>query len=219
MKKKFTQKIKIRIFIYSLLIILGIFLGYKIFSEKYITPKSWQLSEDSNDFKFLSEENIISEMKTANKIIPLEVDITHTIIIDESFGKWDVFKKMKKIHYFVHCSYAIDLSEASSKDIKIDKEKNSLNIILKKPFVYTMSINEEKTVYEAPTLGLLRFGDISLSPEEYGSVKKSINKSLEEKLNSPEIFDKAIENSKLCLKSLFSQVISKDTIINITFKE
>lgn len=219
MKKHFVKKVKVRIFICSLLIVVGIFLGYKMFSKKSITPDAWQLSQDDSNFKFLSEENIINEMKNANKIIPLEVDITHSITIDESYGQWEIFKKAKKINYFVHCAYAIDLSSVSTDDIKIDKTTNTLSISLQKPYVYNMTIDEEKTVYEAPTLGLLRFGDISLSPEEYGSIKKSINKSLEEKLNSTELYDKAIENSITCLESLFSQVISKDTVINVTFKE
>lgn len=219
MKKNFLTRLKVKILISSILIIFGLFLGYKIFSKKSVTPESWQLSQDSNDFKFLSEENIINEMKNANKIIPLEIDVTHSIVIDDSFGSWEVFKKAKKINYYVSCSYAVDLSNIVSNDIKINKETNTIDISLPKPFVYSISIDEDKTVYEAPTLGLLRFGDISLSPEEYGVIKKTINKSLEEKLNSPDIYDKAVENSIACLKSLFSQVISKDTVINVTFKE
>ncbi|MGL4773220.1 MAG: DUF4230 domain-containing protein [Clostridium sp.] len=201
-------------------ILAGIFLGYKLFKEKNVSPEKWTLSESNNgSIKFLSEDNIVEEINSVNKIIPLEIDITHSIVIDDSWGDWSIFQKAKKINFLVHCSYAIDLTTLTKDDVDLNKLNNTITLTLNKPYVYSMQIDEDKTVYESPKLGLLRFGDIDLSPEEYGVIKKNIEKSLQDKLNSKELYDKAIENSQTCLKSIFSQIFSQDFVINVTFKE
>ncbi|MGL5151768.1 MAG: DUF4230 domain-containing protein [Clostridium sp.] len=220
MFKNFFKKRPFKISFALFFILFGLFLGYKLFKEKNTSPERWTLSEnDTGSIKFLSEDSIIDEMKSVKKIIPLEIELTHSVVIDDSWGSFGIFKKAKKINFLVTCSYAVDLTNLSKDDIDLNKTNNTITLSLNKPYVHSMQIDENKTVYESPDLGLLRFGDIELTPEEFGSVKKNIEKSLIEKLNSEKLYNEAIKNSEECLKSIFSQIFSTDFVINVNFKE
>lgn len=95
-----------------LILILVITFGYfKIFkksSKTYIVPNA-----ANSNLKIASEETIINKIHEVNKLIPLQLDLKENMIIDNSWGEFDIFKKIQRIHYFGVGSYSIDLSTLS----------------------------------------------------------------------------------------------------------
>ncbi|MBE6053110.1 MAG: DUF4230 domain-containing protein [Clostridium sartagoforme] len=206
--RKIRKIIKLSCFI---LILLGSII---LFIRLYFFNSS------SNDtiLNINTEESIIKEMKNTSKIIPLEVELSKIITIDKSWGDLEVFKKYKRIKFFANCSFYIDLSNLKEDDIIIDKNLKSLSATIPSPKIFSIDIIRDKTIYEDSSNGLLRFGEITLTSEEFELIQEDIHKSFESTLNEKEIYDKAISSSKISLTKLFSQIIGDDMSINIYFK-
>lgn len=202
------------------MIVFGIFLGYKIFVSPKEPAKQWNLADNTkNSVKFISEESLINEIRNVNKIIPLEVEFSESIVIDESWGTFSAFKKFKKIKFFANCSYSVDLLNISEDDIRINKLKNEVELSLNPPEVFSIDLDEDKTTYEEVNNGIFRFGDVNLTSEEYGIIEKEVSKSFERKMADPEIYDKAVANTTSALETLLNQLTNSTLSVKVTFKE
>lgn len=206
--KKFIKFICI-ISILFITIICVINLNWKNISRDYKNMES---------INIITEENLINEIKNTNKIIPLEVELSKLITIDKSIGNIDVFEKYKRIKFFANCSYYIDLSNLTDEDIQMDERNTTLNITIPSPEIFSINIIRDKTVYEDTSNGLLRFGDIKLTSEEFDTIQEEVYTSFNETLQSEEIYDKAISSSRLSLTNLIKQIVGKDIEINVSFK-
>lgn len=193
------------------LLVCKLFLGYRSQANS---------SNHSNidNIKIISEESLVKEIKNVNKIIPLEVELSKTVTIDKSWGELEILKKYKRIRFFANCSYSIDLSQITTDDINIDNKNKELNIILTKPEIFSININREKTEYEESSNGLLRFGEIKLTSEEFDLIQEEVNKGFEETMKSDEIYNKVISNAKISLEKLLDQITEDKMNINISFK-
>lgn len=125
-------------------------------------------------------------------------------------------KKVKGITFYGKGSYSLDFSNIDKGNIKIDKSQNSISITLPKPIVEDVTIYEEKTVYETTTNGLLRFGDIKLSPEQTISISKEVKKLMKDKMVEDELYSSAETNAKSSIEKLLRPLFpNESTIINI----
>jgi hypothetical protein len=174
--------------------------------------------ENIKNINIITEENLINEIKNTNKIIPLEIELSKLITIDKSLGTLDLFEKYKRIKFFANCSYYIDLSNLTDDDIQMDEKNTTLNITIPSPEIFSINILRDKTIYEDTSNGLLRFGDIKLTSEEFDSIQEEVYTSFNETLQSEEIYDKAISNSKISLTNLIKQIVGKEVEVNISFK-
>lgn len=194
-----------------MLIFLGIFIDYTIFVTPSKAKKQWILPDVSGDgVKYLTEESIINNINQTSLLIPLEVELSETITVDDSWGDFDIFKKYKRITYTSDCSYIIDLSNISSSDLNMNSNTREVELKIKKPEVYTININNDKTIYEEAVTGLLRFGDIQLNAEEYGIIEREIKKRLNDEMNSKELYDKACDASNSSLDKLLKNILGED---------
>lgn len=214
-KNKLKNRIRnffIIFFILSLtLLVCKLFFNYKY--KRDINNLS-----DSNTFKIISEESLLKEIKNVNKIIPLEVELSKIITIDKSWGNLEVFQKFKRIKFFANCSYSIDLSNLTTNDINIDSKKNELSINFPNPQIFSINIDKEKTVYEDSSNGLLRFGEIKLTSEEFNIIQNEVQKSFEETMKDDEIYEKVLSDSKVSIENLLNQITDKKMSISIYFK-
>lgn len=103
--------------------------------------------------------------------------------------------------------------------MKLNKLKNEIELTLSPPEVFSIDLNEDKTVYEEVTNGFLRFGDVSLTSEEYGVIEREVSKSFEKKMKDPEIYDKAVLNTTLALEKILTQITNNNSTIKVIFKE
>lgn len=207
---KLIRKIKK---IMKILLLILIFLIITFLIIKFNMIKD---SREKKTLNITTEEILINEIKSASKIIPLEVELSKTMTIDKSWGNLEVFQKYKRIKFYANCSFYIDLSNLDKEDISLDE--NNLTITIPNPQIFTIDIIREKTAYEDSTNGLLRFGEIMLTSEEFEEIQEEVYKSFEDTLSGKDIYDKAISNSKISLTNLFRQIIGDDIIVNILFK-
>jgi Protein of unknown function (DUF4230) len=157
-------------------------------------------------------------MKEVNKLITLELELSQMVTIDKSLGNLELLKKYKKVTFFADCSYYIDLSKISNEDIIIDSSKGILTLTVPKPEVYDISINEDKTTFEESENGLLRFGEIKLSTEEFNNLQNGVNISFEEKLKADDIFKEALSRSKSSVETWLNNLINEKVKVYLYFK-
>lgn len=182
-----------------------------IFVSPFKGSKQWILPDASgNGVKYLTEESIINSINEKSLLIPLEIELTEKITIDDSWGSWSIFEKYKNITFFANCSYSIDLSQISSENLKINSNTREVNLAISKPSIYSISINHDKTVYEEAQTGLLRFGDINLTAEEYGIIEREIKKKITDKMTSEELATQAKLASDKALDGLFVSILGEN---------
>ena len=215
--KLFKNRKKVKKFIKFICVILLIFIAII-----FVNNSNWKhiskYQERIDDINIFTEKNLINEIKNTNKIIPLEVELSKIITIDKSLGNLQVFEKYKRIKFFANCSYYIDLSQLKDEDIQMDEKNIKLNITIPSPEIFSINILRDKTIYEDTSNGLLRFGDIKLTSEEFDIIQDEVYKSFKETLEDKEMYDKAISNSELSLTNLINQIVGKDIEISISFK-
>lgn len=97
----------------------------------------------------------------------------------------------------------------------MNSKTREVELKIKKPEVYTININNHKTIYEEAVTGLLRFGDIQLNAEEHGIIEREIKKRINDEMNSKELYDKACDASNSSLDKLLKNILGED--IKTTF--
>lgn len=210
-RNKLKSCLKLLLILSLVLLICKLFLGSK--SQLNRTEKI-----NINNLKISSEESLIREIRNVNKIIPLEVELSQVITIDKSWGDFEIFQKFKRIKIFAKCSYSIDLSQITTDDINIENEKNEITVSLSKPEIFSINIDRDKTVYEDASNGLLRFGEIKLTSEEFEAMQSEVYKNFETTMKTDDIYNKVISNTKVSLEKLIDQVTKEKMDVYISFK-
>ena len=166
----------------------------------------------------ISEKSIINEVKSVSKLVPLEIELMNTVIIDKSILDFDALKKSKSITFFALCSYSVDLSSLTTEDIFLDSENKIINLYIPSPKVYSIEILDDKTIYEDSQLGFLRFGDILLSSEEYGIILDLVTTEFENNMKSSDLINQAVNNTSIILEDLLKKLTYTEYSIHIKLK-
>lgn len=138
--KKKTLNVFKKIFLVLLILLVFIYIKYPTKIQKLL-PQS--LNIQSNNI--LTEDTIINKIKDVNKLIPLEIELSQTLTVDNTYFNLDIFKKSKKITFFANCSYSIDFSSLSNNNIKINNSTKDIKITVPKIDIFSIDIDENKT--------------------------------------------------------------------------
>ncbi|MDD3224323.1 MAG: DUF4230 domain-containing protein [Clostridium sp.] len=192
------------LFLIVLCLIIGSFALYKFYDSSNSHP--WTISKtQDNSKRFISKETIVKSIKQKQKLITTEVNMNETIAIDNSWGDLAVFKKVQDIDFVGTGIYTIDLSKLSSNNIDI--KNNIIKVSIPKPSVESITLDENKTVYNKTDRGLLRFGEIKLSTEDHDQLLKTVKEKMNDKMLEKPYYDTAINNSKKSMISLLNSII------------
>ena len=215
-KKKSKFKLhKLLLYLLSLLIfcLLILFFKYPSKFQKLLPYFHSYKIESSN---ILSDDILINEIRNVNKLIPLEVELSETLTIDNTYFNLDIFKKSKKITFFANCSYSIDFSTLSTNNIKIDNSNKEIYITIPKIDIFSIDIDENKTIYGDTEVGLLRFGDLKLSSEEINEIYINANDMFSKKMNNQDFYTQTLKNAENSLESLLFNLTGEHYDINLT---
>lgn len=83
----------------------------------------------------------------------------------------------------------------------------TIYINVPKPEIKSITINEEKTSYETEK-GILRFGEITLSPAENQIMTQKVKERMKEKLSESDMINKALINTKKSIKEIILSVLN-----------
>lgn len=196
-KKKNTSNVFKKIFLFLLILLVFIYIKYPTKIQKLL-PQS--LNIQSNNI--LTEDTIINKIKDVNKLIPLEIELSQTLTVDNTYFNLDIFKKSKKITFFANCSYSIDFSSLSNNNIKINNSTKDIKITVPKIDIFSIDIDENKMIYGDTEVGFFRFGDLKLSSEEINELYSSANDMFRKQMNNQNFFNQTLQNSQKSLEAL-----------------
>ncbi|GFZ34208.1 hypothetical protein CSC2_47340 [Clostridium zeae] len=198
---------------------LGCYISYKVIEDKD-KPKITKILPSSSNTKlsFITEESIVDKIQKVSKLVVVEVDLNEKMVIDNSWGDWDVFKKLQRVDYYGKGSYSIDLSSIDNSKVKIDKLNKVVTIYLPKPTANTPSIDYDKTTFESTEKGLLRFGDIKLTKDESAVIDKEVIARMDNKLKEATIYDVATKNGQDTVQNLIKPIVDDNVKINVIFE-
>ncbi|SHK50095.1 Protein of unknown function [Clostridium cavendishii DSM 21758] len=216
---KLKKKVITIFFFATIFLCIGIFISYKfMFHNKKIDNTVSIPFIQNQSVKYITEETVVSKLKNTQKILPLEAEISETMIIDNSWGDCELFKKIKTIKYFALATYTLDLSNFTKSNVSIDQSNKKITLNLDKPILNSINLLNDKTTYETTNNGTLRFGELKLSPEELNSIEKQALKQMSEKSNEDSLVKLAEENSKSLLNNIINSINNSDMLIEINFK-
>jgi hypothetical protein len=207
------MKVRTKLKLVFLLIVIcvgsGFYIAYRIFDNSHKATQTWTVPNPSTPSKkFITQETLINQLQQKQELIPLEVDLTERVTLDNSWGTLDLFKKIQSIYFEGKGIYSLDLSRLYSESASIDNVKKRIAIRIPKPTVKTISIEEQKTKYETPQNGLLRFGEIKMSAEEFQTMVSEAKTRMTEKLNGDDLYNKAMQSSEEAVSSLVKAILS-----------
>lgn len=200
-------------------IVLGFYIGYKIFASSKDSSKTWIVPDASNiSKKFITEETLVNEIHQKQQLITMEVNMTEKITLDDSWGSLEIFKKVQSINYFGTGTYVVDLSDLKAENIEINNDSKKITVKVSKPSVKSVVIDEEKTEYRTPENGLLRFGEIKLTPEENQVLLKNVKEKMKNKMLQEDFLSQASKASEETLKNLVQTIIQNNTKSDYTIE-
>lgn len=194
---------------------LGFYGAYKLWASPKKETKQWVVPNlKDTSHKFFTEEALIQNIVQKQEMITTEVELNQKTSIDDSWGNVIAFKKIQHIYFYGRGIFVVNLSNITKDSISING--NKLTLTVPKPYIKSINIDEEKTVYETPEKGVFRFGEIKLTPEEYEVMMTEAKGSMKEKLSSGQIYEDAVKNSEISISKFVQSLFSEDTKNNYT---
>lgn len=195
------------IILIAISLILGFTICYKYFVKSRIKSLPGMAKNIENmSRKAITSEAIVNKIHEKKDLITMEVDLSDRVVLDDSWGNFDIFKKVTYIDFCGKGIYTIDLSKLKGENITIQPNVKTIYISVPKPEIKSVNIDEEKTIYETEK-GAFRFGEIKLSPPENQIITKKVKERMKEKLMEPDMLNKALANTEKSVKDLIGSVV------------
>ena len=200
------------IFLIISCVILGIFLGYRIFVEPKKEKATWVVPNINNPSKkFITKDALVNEIRQKQDLITLEVDMNENVVLDNSWGTLSVFKKMQTINFFGQGIYTVDLSKLQPGKVSLEDKTNKITIKVPLPKIKAIDIDNQKTIYQSPDNGFLRFGEIKLTPAESETMQATVKEKMIKKLSEDEYRDKAKKSAEETIIKLVQSIVGTES--------
>ena len=111
------------------------------------------------------------------------------------------YDKNKKTHNQLN-NKVIESNEDLDNNIKINNSTKDIKITVPKIDIFSIDIDENKTIYGDTEVGFFRFGDLKLSSEEINELYSSANDMFRKQMNNQNFFNQTLQNSQKSLEAL-----------------
>lgn len=200
------------LFLLILGIITGFYFSYKLFLEPKQAAPTWVLPEvQETTKKFITEETLINQIQQKQQLITMEVEMSEMVTLDDSWGTIDIFKKTQGVKFYGIGTFIVDLSSLHKENISVDNNSYKVSLKIPQPTVKSVELKEDKTMYQTPENGLMRFGEITLSLEESQMLLKGVKEKMFNKMNNENFISDAKKSSEETLKGLIKAITLNNT--------
>lgn len=193
-------------------VLLGFYIGYRIFVVPKNSTQTWIVPNVQDTAKkFITKETLINEIHQKQELITMETQMSEKVTLDDSWGNLSIFKKVQNINYYGTGTYIVDLSTLNPENIQIDNNKKKVTVKVSLPVIKSVNINEEKTEYQTPDNGFLRFGEIKLTTEESQMMLKNVKDKMLKKMSEQDYVAQASKASEATLINIVQTILQNKT--------
>lgn len=193
-------------------VLLGFYIGYRIFVVPKNSTQTWIVPNVQDTAKkFITKETLINEIHQKQELITMETQMSEKVTLDDSWGNLSIFKKVQNINYYGTGTYIVDLSTLNPENIQIDNNKKEVTVKVSLPVIKSVNINEEKTEYQTPDNGFLRFGEIKLTTEESQMMLKNVKDKMLKKMSEQDYVAQASKASEATLINIVQTILQNKT--------
>lgn len=181
--------------------------GYKDQLEE-VDPNMLVLSDPTIRVTF--EEVILSQPKETRKLVVFEQNATVKAKVEDRVFEhidWSALTRSQTVSYTATGSFVVDLSNLSKNDIVDDKDNKILTIKIDHPMLDKIEVDPNKIKIGDTQRGLLTFGNIRLTLEDYISIEKSIQKQFKSKFDTSANGQKADDTALEMVKKIYEPIV------------
>lgn len=174
-------------------IVLVVFYGiYKSTKNNSDITSATSAESTEEDWYSLSERTIAEfqpviikkfndESKLLVQSIEAEVSVT---ISNKAFMNWDALKKTQTLTYAGKGDFAVNLSLLGAQNIELDNDHNKVIISIPRPQLEPIEIDPDLFKADETTSGILAFGEMTFTAQEYNDLEKEVKTKLTDALDT-----------------------------------
>lgn len=150
-----------------------------------------------------------NQEETRKLIVSTQEATVSTELSDKLIQKldFDFLKKTQKVSYTGMGYFVVDLDNLTRENITQDKENKVITIKIGHAYLQAIEIDPDKIIVDEVKKGLLAWGDIKLTVNDYNEIEKELRSRLETKFNTAENGQKADETALRMVKEVYEPVI------------
>lgn len=150
---------------------------------------------------------VIGEAQKESKLLFMTKDITVKSNLKET-GLLDLpmFEKNQRIDFKGAVNYYVDLNYLKESSISIDKMSKTICIYIPKP-IHEINSDPTKYVIHGSKNGLVRFGDLRLTAENFVKVEKKSITTIEKKIEDNAYKEEAEKAAKEEVKKIYEPLL------------
>lgn len=209
----------------------GIYIGFRLTKQRHeqlaiIEAENAKQAKQAQELakKLKLKQAVVAAITQKQELITSEFDLTQTVKWDDSWGSLSLFEKSQDITFYGKGLYIVDLSLVTEEDFAVDDILSTklLTVTLPKPQIKSIEIIENNTVYSITDTGLLRFGDIKITPYQSQQITSQVKEQMRLTMQEDFYYHQALEHSENSVKDLFQTLLTQsqteDYIISIKWK-
>lgn len=150
---------------------------------------------------------ILGESRTKSDFVVLEQDVSVSTRVSQALANLALFEKSQIIRSYGTGVYTVDLSKLSANEIDFDSKRNLVTITIPHSVLSYVTVDVEKTEFEATKKALFAFGEIKLTNEQLNLLEQNIQDAMKEQLDSADRFAKADTAALSQVQKLFEPIV------------
>lgn len=170
-----------------------------------------------------SEVLLSNQEETRKLIVSTQEAAVSTELSDKLIQKldFDFLKKTQKVSYTGTGYFVVDLDNLTKESIVQDKENKVITIKIGHAYLQAIEIDPDKIIVDEVKKGLLAWGDLELTVNDYNAIEKELRNRLEAKFNTAENGQEADKTALRMVKEVYEPIvkaIDKDYSVAVEFK-
>lgn len=201
--------------------------GYKFNTGTVEPVEDHDLTLENNGllgFTAVDFENVIlgaAEKKALLIVDEQELSVPSVIVKAGAFN-WNILSKNQSVTYYGVGQYTVDLSKIKGSDITVNDDAHTVTVTIPHAELHNVFFDSNKTVFGDVEKGLLAFGDIKLTAEQYNAIEVEAVEKLTERASEEDCLTKADNFAKYVLRDFFetfTDEVSNSYKVKVEFKD
>lgn len=151
---------------------------------------------------------IMEKFNEESELAVYSVETTETLDLKQmGILDWSILNKTQTLKYRGSGTFYVDLSSLGERNIRLDNDRRAVIIEIPHTKLAPVEIDPEKFEAGETQKGLLAFGDLKFTPQEYNNLEREVRSRIRLAVHTEENFKKADENAVTEMKKLYEPVV------------